>query len=233
MTSAKSDTTHVINKKSDSQNDLVADNKKSKQKKPGSWKSRLSYSLVAGPDVSTVKLQRTSKTGFSLGLMLGYKISSKLSVEAGVLWDRKNYYTNGKYMDTSRLKLPAHSKVLDAEGYCNMIEIPVNARYAFITRPNHSWFFSAGLSSYLMQEEDYTLNYERYNQPYVKDYGYMNSTKDWFSIMNLSVGYQRSLGRNTRLGIAPYVKLPLRGVGIGKLPVSSTGIYLSVSRFIK
>jgi hypothetical protein len=207
--------------------------KEIKNIKPPSFKKTLSYLIVAGPDVSTVKLQKTSKVGYSLGIMLRYQFAKKISVEGGLLWDRKNYYTDGKYLDTVFLKLPMHSVVKNATGYCDMIEIPVNIRYDFIPRQKHSWFVSAGLSSYLMSKEDYNISYERYNVYYNKDYAYRNSTKNWFSIMNLSMGYQKLLGKYTNISIAPYIKLPLKQIGSGKLLISSTGIFLSVSRSFK
>jgi len=206
---------------------------KEKSSKQTSFKIPFSYSLLLGPDVSTIKMQKTSDVGYSIGVMLRYGFANRISVEAGVLWDRKNYYTAGKYVDTTGLKLPRHSIVKDASGYCNMIEIPVNIRYDFSVKQNHSWFASAGLSSYLMKNEDYDISYEQYSQSYAGDYGYMNSTKDWFSIMNLSFGYQKALGKKTSFSIAPYVKLPLRGIGQARLPISSTGIHLSFSRSLK
>ncbi len=196
-------------------------------------KGKLSYSFVIGPDLSTIKRQKTSGVGYSLGILVKYHFTKRLAVETGALWERKNYYTVGKYLDTNALKLPMHSIVNTVSGYCNMIELPVNIRYDFISRTNHSWFVSTGLSSYIMKNEDYNISYERYGQPYVKDYGYSNSTRDWFSILNLSAGYEKFIGKGTTISIAPYVKLPLRGIGIGKLPVSSTGIYFTISRLVK
>jgi len=192
--------------------------------------SKWYYSFVAGPDLSTVKLKKTSNLGYSFGVMVGYQFNKKWSVEGGALWDRKYYNATGEYLDTSRLQLPRHSMVSNLDGYCDMIEIPVNVKYNFIMGPGHSWFFSTGLSSYLMKKEDYNLSYHQYGTPYNKDYQYTNSSKDWFSILNLSMGYQKSVGKYTNITIAPYVKLPLRAVGIGKLPISSTGIYFSLSR---
>lgn len=210
----------------------VADNKKNIKKDQQTSKRKFYYSLVIGPDVSTVKFYRQSKVGYSLGLMLGYNINRKIAIEAGALWDRKNYYTNGDYLDTSKLWLPANSVVSKVDGYCNMIEIPVNIKYNIVTKRNHTWFVSAGLSSYLMKNEAYNITYKRYSQSYTKDYGYKNSSRDWFSIMNISAGYQTMVRKNTHLSIAPYIKLPLRGVGIGKLPITSTGIYVSLSRSV-
>ncbi|MDB5247792.1 MAG: hypothetical protein JWQ40_2186 [Segetibacter sp.] len=194
------------------------------------FKRGLYYSFVFGPDVSTVKFQSLSNVGYSAGLLLGYRFSKKISVEGGVLFARRNYYTGGEYMDTSRLKLPMHSTVSKADGACNMFEFPLNLKYNFVSKRNHSWFLSAGASSYLMQKEDYDLTYTRYNQQYKKGYSYKNSSHDWLSVLNISAGYETLLGTHSHLQIAPYIKLPLRGVGIGKLPVTSTGVYVSISR---
>jgi len=206
-------------------------NKPVKNRKDSSLHEHFYYSLLVGPDWSTVKFENTSKMGYSVGLMLGYQISRKLSVEAGALWDRKYYKSLGEYLDTTNLALPMHSMVLHLNGYCDMIEIPVNVKYNLINKQDRSWFVSAGVSSYIMKNENYNVTYKRYGPTYTKEYEYKNSTKNWFSILNISVGYKKSISKYTDLSIAPYIKLPITGVGIGKLPISSTGIYLSVSRF--
>ncbi|MCW3110429.1 MAG: hypothetical protein JWQ09_4935, partial [Segetibacter sp.] len=72
------------------QNAVPVASKESKNRKLKTFKPQLSYSFVIGPDLSIVKLQRTSNAGYSVGLMLGYQVSSKMTVEGGALWDRKN-----------------------------------------------------------------------------------------------------------------------------------------------
>ena len=52
--------------------------------------------LFAGPDVSTVKFQPVNNLGFSLGALIGYRFNNRLSVETGVTWDKKYYYSNGE-----------------------------------------------------------------------------------------------------------------------------------------
>jgi hypothetical protein len=117
---------------------------KSVNNKPGNLKRKLFYSFVFGPDVSTVKFYKTSKVGYSIGVLLSYAITSKLTVEAGGLWDRKNYYAQGKYLDTGKLQLPMHSVVSKVDSYCDMIEVPVNFKFDVITKQHHAWFASAG-----------------------------------------------------------------------------------------
>jgi hypothetical protein len=224
-------TTEVTETKKGASDKLPETTKTSKAKAPP-FKRKLFYSLVVGPDLSSEKFYKLTKAGYSIGATLGYQFSKKFTVEAGILWDRKNYYTTGEYFDTSKLQLPPWSRITQAQGYCDMIEVPVNIKYNFVTKGKYSWFLSAGLSSYFMQKEDYDITYKRYNQPYVKDYQYNNASKNLFSILNISAGYQTTLGKFTSISIAPYIKVPLAGVGVGKLPINSTGIYMSISRSI-
>ncbi|HEX3080128.1 MAG TPA: hypothetical protein VHQ04_06680, partial [Puia sp.] len=51
--------------------------------------------LYAGPDVSTVKFQAVNNLGFSIGALVGYHFNNRLSVETGLIWDKKYYYSNG------------------------------------------------------------------------------------------------------------------------------------------
>ena len=122
---------------------------------------------------------------------------------------------------------------MNLSGYCNMFEIPVNVRYNFIKAEKTTWFANAGISSYLMKKENYDYHYQSYG---VYGYGnkeYKNTTNNLLSVAHLSVGIQKKLGLIGDLRIEPYVKLPLNGVGIGSMPLRSTGIYLGITRPIR
>ena len=53
------------------------------------------------------------------------------------------------------------------------------------------------------------------------DSTYYNSTNNILSILQISGGYEHQLGEKTNIWIEPYVKIPLRGIGIGNMPISS------------
>ena len=59
-----------------------------------------------------------------------------------------------------------------------------------------------------------------YDYPYV----YKNSTNNIFSVGNLSGGYQFIFKNNGSLRIEPYLRVPLTGLGVGRMPFLSTGI---------
>ncbi|HYH14252.1 MAG TPA: outer membrane beta-barrel protein [Flavisolibacter sp.] len=194
---------------------------------------RLYAGLLLGPDVSSVKLQKTEGVGYNVGLFVGYKLSAKWQLESGFLLNRKAYYSEGEYFSMEHTYLPTHSYITQVDGYCNMFEIPVNVRYNIRSKEKNSWFATAGISSYLMNKEDYNYTYTRYNVAYKGSSVYRNASKDWMSVVNASVGYESAINQKIQFRIEPYLKLPLRGVGTGKLPISSAGMNIGVSYPIK
>lgn len=186
--------------------------------------------LIGGVDVSMVKFQDVSKIGYTAGALIGFAFNNRWSVESGAYYDQKSYYSDGKYFDP---KLYPNLVINSVDGTCHMIELPLSVRYNFKKKEN-TWFASAGLSTYLMKKEDYHFDYSyppgTSNYYYYKEF--KNSTNNWFSILHLSVGYSKKLGAIGDLRIEPYIKAPLKGLGVGKLPISSTGINVGLTHKI-
>ncbi|WP_153801084.1 outer membrane beta-barrel protein [Foetidibacter luteolus] len=201
------------------------------KKKPGkpAAGNHFYVGLFTGPDVSTVKAQRMS-LGYGTGVMLGYRFAGRWAVETGLFWDYKKYHTEGKHVNTEKLDLPYHSMVINADGVCYMFEIPVNVNYYFGKKTGYNWFVSAGSSSYIMNKEDYSYLYERYNNQYSGSRNYYTSSSDWFSMLNLSAGFEKQIGKSGKLRLQPYLRIPLRGVGIAQLPISSSGFYIGYTK---
>lgn len=187
---------------------------------------------LAGPDWSRVKTQRF-ETGYGTGLMLGYAVRRNWAVEAGVLWDKKVYNATGDQFKADKMYLPPHSQLLQVNGYCRMFEIPVAVRYNWKQSTEALFFATAGAASYLMQQEDYAYTYKRYDTYYSGHKVYKDASRNWFATAALSVGYERRLGARTGLRIEPYARLPLRGVGIGSLPLASTGVFVGIVQSIQ
>ncbi len=180
--------------------------------------------LVAGPDFSTIKFQTMKSTGYSFGIVAGYRLNRHFSIETGLSWDRKKYYSSGEYFDKSKTKIPPAVKVTWVDGYCEMFEIPLTARYDFSIGKKGQWFAAAGLTSYLMKNENYLYG-TSYNNVIGSRYAdYKNSGNNFFSVAQFSMGYEYNVGRRNVIRVEPYFKAPLNGVGIGSLPISSVGM---------
>jgi len=206
----------------------------SKVKPKASSRQKTSYlyaGLMAAPDLSTVKFQSMKGVGTTYSLLLGYQFNKRWAVETGVSLDRKRYYTDGEYFDTKGVHLPAWGYTLkNVDGTCYMWEIPLNIRYNFSQTEKTKWFATAGLSTYLMTREKYNYSGIYNGNPSDSSWDIKKPSQYWFSIINLSAGYEHRLGGIGNLRIEPYLRIPLAGVGTGKLNILSTGINIGITR---
>jgi len=188
--------------------------------------------LVLGPDFTTVGFKNWKEAGYEIGIVIGYAWNARWAVESGLLFEKKNYYSSGSEFNAEHLYLPSNYKLLDVDGYCRMIEIPLTLRYQFAGNAGSGWFGAAGFSSYLMQRENYDYNYQYYpgGPTGNRNLDYRQASSYWFSVAQFSVGYTAKLGRVGALRIAPYVKLPLGGLGIGSLKMTSLGLHLGITK---
>ena len=188
--------------------------------------------IVGAPDLSTVKMQSVKGVGSTFGLLLGYSLNKRWSIESGVYVDRKKYYTEGEYFSTKDVHLPPNVNLLNVDGVCYMWEIPVNIRYNFNPGAKTAWFATAGFSTYLMSHEKYAYGYTWYGSSRTWDstWNIHKPSQYPFSIINLSAGFEQRLGKVGNLRVEPYIRLPLTGLGTGKLPIMSAGVNIGITR---
>ncbi len=203
--------------------------KSKKQTAKKSFLSNFFLSVSAGPDISTIGLDKTGKLKPVLGAGIGYSISPRFAVRTGFYTGRKvytampdeynppsnfwNYYPNLKHIDAD----------------CRVYEIPVNVDFTISNKKKQSWFVSAGLSSLLMKKEDYSYYFKpAYSPTYVYyNRSFENENKHYFSVLNLSGGYSRKISSRFSVQAEPYMKIALSGVGYGKVKLNSAGILVS------
>lgn len=192
----------------------------------------LYVAAVIAPDLSSVKFQRIAGTGSSVGLLLGYRINKHWHIETGALWEKKIYCTEGKYFDKSKLSPYLRDvEIMNADGNCYMITIPLNVRYNISAGEKNNWFVSTGMSSYLMNKEYYDFTYRHPGgQPMRKGYDYKTAEKNWMTVINLNLGYERTFLKTFNFRIEPYFRLPVSGVGTGNLSLSSGGVYIGIGK---
>jgi hypothetical protein len=187
--------------------------------------------LIVAPDLSTVKYQSIKGMGTTFGVLLGYQLNRKWAIETGAYYDHKKYYTDGEYFKKEPSIPPAY-KLLNVDGSCNMWEIPLNVRYNLSSGEKTKWFATAGLSTYLMTNEKYVSTYTYNGSTWPKPWSNEKPSQYWFSIINLSVGYEQKLGRIGNLRLEPYLRIPLKGMGSGSLPIMSAGLNIGITRRI-
>lgn len=207
----------------------LLNNKGKVKKHPGIY-----MGFMFGPSFNQIKAQGLKKPGYDIGIIAGYQISKSLSVETGLMYDRKNYFSSGEYFDMSKVSasMPADMKLLSLEGSCAIFEIPVKIKYNLRSKGNTNFYSTAGISTYIITNE-----YNKYravtNGTEQNITGTYNNTSRYLAAaLDLSLGYQSKIGSLGSIRIEPYVQIPLQGIGVGSLPVMTAGLHIGFTRLI-
>ena len=201
---------------------------KKKDKPSNKFGNNFGITLTVGPDVSFVSLNKLGKATLLYGAGLSYTFArQKLTVRTGFYMSKKIYDAAPDQYHTPGGNYP---NLYNVAADCKIYEIPIGLSYHFGARRKHNWFGAAGISSYLMKTENY--NYQ-YKTPSGYTYNYKhnvsNENNHYFSVVTLSAGYQYQLSRRVSLQAEPYVKIPLGGVGVGKVKLNSGGILFTAT----
>ena len=219
--------------KIDKRKELTVDEAKTADKKDKKDKSRnkpgIYYGIAAGVELNEVKGQHMTKAGLTGGVILGLQINKKIAVETGVQLSQKKYYSDGKYFKPKSGSMPANMTVNSLESTSTLIEIPVSVKYNFSKKKN-TLYAKAGVSSYIMTKESNKYQavvsgqQQEVNSTYKANHGYLASD------VRISAGYQHSVSKKLNMRIEPYIQIPLKGIGIGTLPVTAAGLQIVLTR---
>ncbi len=210
---------------SDSAANLQNAEKAPERKGKPSVGSRFSILFSAGPDISYASGQ-AGKLETVKGIGIAYQVNDRLSLRTGFYAARKiytaapedykfsgnigNYYPNLKWVD----------------GDCIVYEIPLLVNYHFLKKEKSSWFVSGGLSSLLMHTEEYNYYYKPWASGNMmhKKWIVSNKNQHFFSLLAVSGGYSRKINDRLSLMAEPYLRIPLTGIGEGKINLKGAGV---------
>ncbi|PST84722.1 hypothetical protein C7T94_00895 [Pedobacter yulinensis] len=187
----------------------------------------LSLAFSAGPDFSSTSHLVGGRANISAGMLLGVNVGKRLTISTGARIGLKRYDATGLQYKTADMQRMSTVSGIDAS--CNVLEIPLQASYAIVDQPTRRLEINAGLSSYLMLKETYRFDYTEASgyKPYtlIKN----NANQHPFSVVHVSAAYYVDIPRTAfQLGLEPYMKVPLQGVGEGKVHLKSSGVALNL-----
>jgi hypothetical protein len=197
------------------------DKKKAKKNVAGNF--GLTFSV--GPDLSFINLNKPGKVTLLYGAGISYDVAKRFTVRTGLFFSKKIYVADP---DQYHAVIYPHLTSIDAD--CKILEIPISVSYRFGQKNKHNWFGNAGLSSFIMKSEGYNYNYKSsYGQTYSYYREISNENKHYFSVLTLSGGYNYHLSKRVSIQAEPYLKLPLSGIGLGKIKLNSSGVLFTVT----
>lgn len=199
---------------------------KAKTKKPNSF----FFAFSAGPDLSFVGSDKPGTVKLVAGGGIGFTLHDRFTIRTGFYSGRKVYTASPGSYNPPAAWWAYYPNLEKVDADCKVYEIPLLLSYNFGGKRNRGWFASAGVSSLLMKKEvyNYFYKYTASGPTITKKWTIEDQNKHYFSILTLSGGYQQKVGKHISLMVEPYIKLPLTGVGFGKVKLNSSGILFTV-----
>lgn len=212
------------------ENSAIAQNKEKAKKKKTKKSNSFFFTLSTGPDVSFAGNDKLGKMKLLAGAGFSYIFNNRVTIRTGFYSGRKIYTASPKayHAPASFYIYYPYLEKIDAD--CKVYEIPLSISYNFGQKEKQNWFVSVGLSSYLMKKETYNYfyKYTATGPTISRKWTIDNENKHYFSTLTLSGGYQRNISKTLSVMLEPYIKLPLSGVGYGKVKLNSGGVLFSI-----
>jgi hypothetical protein len=213
---------HILSTSKPKEQDIKDVIKKIDNATPG----KLVLSILAAPDITNTKLSIGKKVSSNFGLLLTYPISKKLSVTSGAIYARKLYDYGGT--GPSAYGIAGAPWQVDAD--CYVIDVPINLNYQVFKKKNISISVNSGLSSYFMLKEKYNyIKVEADGTSKLTALEFNNQNKHILGVANIAVSFDHKVNRNLSIGVQPFYKVPLTGIGYYDSDLKSKGVAFSIS----
>ena len=172
---------------------------------------------------------RYQRRGYTVGVQAEYLFAKRFSVDAGFLYTRRQYTTEGdNYTARPGFWVDGIAPQM-VDGDLSIYEIPVQFRFYPNGYRANGFFLGAGVSTYLVEREWYDFTYENPTDESMLGWGQEGVCRHVFDILNFTAGYQWRTTDRSMLRLAPYYNLPLTGIGDGKMSMQSAGVRLELS----
>jgi len=186
--------------------------------------------IIAGPQISQTKQQGFGNAGLSGGLIAGFHLNEKISIESGLVISNKQFSSSGEFFDMSKISasMPSGMKLLQINSKSTVLEIPLDLNYKLCKLKKGRLFAAGGLSSYIIISEhnQYQASVNGINEMISGNY---SGNQSYFAAAaKVGAGYEWNAGNGLNLRVNPYVLIPLKTIGMGSMPVVSAGIYLGI-----
>ena len=207
--------------------EVDSSNFKEGKPKPYFEKSRWAVMAFVSLDMSATGLDGFTDPGTMFGLAAEYYFAPGWSLQSGAALAVKKYAALGSEYENNWPQA-RNEALISAVANCLVLDIPLNLRKYFYTKKGKTFFASTGVSSYLMLREDYDYDYTEDRPNWDPTGQWRNDNQHYFGILNLSFGYETPIGKNLALGIEPFMKLPMTGLGQGRVRFLSFGTNVAI-----
>jgi cytoskeletal protein RodZ len=198
----------------------------------------LNFGLTFGPDYTDAGGIENNQIGNNIGLTIGYYLTNKLSVNTGMIYSNRFYWSPGHEATPQQYRsgpsqyatagtFAAPPPVEYVNGSSNMWELPLTLRYDFAKNQKTKFFANAGLSSYFIMKQTNIYFFHNGQRAAAWKSTDNEQINYWFGVADISFGLETSIGKGFSFQMEPYFKIPLRSMGVENLKLNSYGFLIS------
>lgn len=192
---------------------------------------RLAMGVLMAPDFNSVGFGGETRASGMVGVVVTYRMAPRWVLSTGIQYNRKKYVTTGAeyappygYWQTG-----TNGRVPDVvNGQCAVVDVPITVGYEWPLGQRLRLLTSAGLSSYLLQNEDYFFEFEQPNPGAAPGWSSDAKSSALLGIANASVLVRWPVTRRLNVSAGPYLKVPLRDIGWGSVRMYGSGAVVMI-----
>ncbi|MEO7264354.1 MAG: outer membrane beta-barrel protein [Ferruginibacter sp.] len=186
------------------------------------------YGISVGMNTSEVKSGGFSKPALQAGATIGLQFNKHVAIETGLIISKRNYKSAGKYFNKKNMEssMPAGMDIMSLTGSNTFLEIPVQVSYHVPLDNRKSIYIKSGVSNYIINSENNHYKTMLNGTEGSMDASYKENKFYPAAALNVAVGLQKTISTTIGLKVEPFIQLPLKGMGIGELPIKNAGLRL-------
>ncbi len=186
--------------------------------------SPLSISASYAREWNTVGFADKNKAGWKAGLHLEYQLGPKWSIGLGATYSAKDYIAgSGKYHAKADFWSEGRAPVRTLAD-CEVIEIPLTARYYFRTYDQPGWYAGLVIHSFFLRRETFSFTYHNPPPDAIHGWEERGTNRHLLGMAQVQAGYQTVVASRLIWQVSPYLQLPLTGIGHGTVNLFSFGL---------
>ncbi len=197
----------------------------------------LNFGFAFGPDYTDAGGIPNNQFGNNIGITIGYYLTGRLSVNSGIFYSNKFYWTHGygpgrPMRVTGPPQISAYAAAAPTyefvNGSANLYELPLTLRYDIGNSGKSKFFANAGLSSYFFINQSSIYFFHSGGRPSAWKKIDNSQQNYWFDIADISLGVETDMGKGFSFQAEPFLKLPLKPMGMENAKLSTYGFLLSI-----
>jgi hypothetical protein len=196
----------------------------------------LNFGFAFGPDYTDAGGIPNNQFGNNIGITIGYYLTGKFSVNSGIFYSNKFYWTPGygpgrPMRMTGPPQISAYAAAAPTyefvNGSANLYELPLTLRYDIGNSGKSKFFANAGFSSYFFINQSSIYFFHSGGRPSAWKKTDNSQQNYWFDIADISLGVETDMGKGFSFQAEPFLKLPLKPMGMENAKLSTYGFLLS------